>query len=205
MKIKLKFILTYIIFVIVMLISLFFGSSFENWLKNKDNQQIIDYFNLILNTPLTINMNELSSYNKERLISYIDKYFLSNISMSKETQFYLIMSPVNQLELARRIRAKNQFFIKEKELFKYLVNISTKYKNLKIYAFNNDPNLIQIEDYKDGIHCKYEITLHILDSINSDKYELNSNNLSKYIDDVHNISLNFDYEKYYYQIRTVMK
>lgn len=178
---------------------------FENWIKCKDNEQIIDYFKLILSTPQSINTNPLTNHYKERLAVFFNSYFFSNVSKERNTQFYLIISPVNELELARRIRAKNQFLAKQNEILTYLVNIGLQYENLKIFAFNNDPNLINIKDYKDGTHYTTSISLYILESLNSNKYVINFSNLKKYIDDVNNIAVNFDYEYYYNQIKEAVK
>ena len=89
MKIKLKFILTYIIFVIVMLISLFFGSSFENWLKLKPNLNDISKSALevhfvdvgqgdailIKNNNKTMLIDSGPAACEKQLLTYIDNVF----------------------------------------------------------------------------------------------------------------------------------
>ena len=177
---------------------------FDNWVKNKKNGQIKGYFNTILKTPLEYNNQHLSEEYKKDLHDYLDKYLFTNIAQAPETDFYIIISPVSDIELARRIRSYDPIFAKQCELLGYLVIKKNEYKNFKIYAFNDKPNLSSLEDYKDGTHYRPWINHYILEAIKNNENEINSENVQEYIDKVYNLAKQFDYEYYYNQIKKVV-
>lgn len=176
---------------------------FEKWLKHKNNEQIKDYFKKILDTPLEINKQNISEEYKKQLHKYLDEYLIENIKKYPNIEFDIVISPISNIELARRIRDKENQYAKYCEALKYLTSKKDSYSNLKLYAFNNDLNLSKIENYKDGTHYKTWVNHYILKSIKINKYELNSKNIDKYLKDVYNIAKQFNYEYYYNQIKNI--
>ena len=103
--------------------------------------------------------------------------------------------------MARRIRSYDPIFAKQCELLGYLVIKKNEYKNFKIYAFNDNPNLSRLEDYKDETHYRPWINHYILEAIKNNENEINSENVQEYIDKVYNLAKQFNFEYYYNQIK----
>ena len=135
---------------------------FEKWIEHKKHNQLKDYFNSILNTPKEINNNKLDSEYITKMHEYFDNYLFSNIKNAPDTKFYIVISPVCNLELAKRIREKDQKFEKQTEMLRYLVSKQAEYNNFEIYAFNDEKVVDALKkaqlydfvqaNYKNGIY-----------------------------------------------------
>ena len=114
-----------------------------------------------------------------------------------------MVSPVSEIELARRIRDKKQSSMKHFEMIKYLVSQQEKYKNFRIYAFNDDSSFSRIEDYKDGSHYRTEINYRILNSIKERRHEINALNIDSYLNADYKKALSVNFEYYYNLIKNL--
>ena len=173
---------------------------FEKWIEHKKHNQIETYFNSIIETPKEINNNKLDEQYITKMKEYFDNYLFTNIANAPDTKFYIIISPVCNLELARRIRDKQLTFEKQVEMFKYLVSQQSKYNNFEIYAFNDTRELGEIKYYKDGTHYETWMNYSILENIKNKKHRIDSTNVDKYLDNVKKLAKSVDFEYYYKKI-----
>lgn len=167
---------------------------FKNWLKHYNNPQIEADFNSLIETPSKINNSELSETYKKDLQKYIDDGIFEIVKNNPNTQFYFIIAPEVNLALAEEIRKDT--FRKKSFAWKYIVTQNKKYKNAKIFAFDDDDNITKIENFKDKYHYKNQINYLILQSIKNNEHILNENNIDKYIDKIYKKALNVNFDQY---------
>ncbi len=175
----------------------------QNWIDNKHINQVSEYFQEILTTPMEINKTPLDNNYRINMQKFYDDNLFSMVAKSPDTQFDFIVSPVSDIALAIKLRASNQNFAKYSATLKYLVSQQEKYKNFRIYAFNDDSSFSRIEDYKDGSHYRTEINYRILNSIKERKHEINAQNIDSYLDAEYKKALSVNFEYYYNLIRNL--
>ncbi|MDD3437015.1 MAG: hypothetical protein PHC64_07695 [Candidatus Gastranaerophilales bacterium] len=177
---------------------------FDNWIQNKDNWQIENSFNDLIKTPKKFYSPKVSTKEQREITDYLDKNILSVIEKNPKTQFYLILSPVSSLELAREIRTSdNQNFERQKTALKYLISENKKYTNLKIFAFDNLDNMGHIEDFKDLIHFHPRVNAYILNAIRDNRNILTSENVDEYIRQTYKKTSSYDFDYYVKKINEV--
>ncbi len=175
---------------------------FDNWIKNKENEQIKGVFKTIISTPSKINKNHVDVKYKTGLYDYLDKDFFEIIKNNPNVDFYVVIPPVSSLELAIYIRG--QSFEKYKLMLNYIVYKNAEYPNMKIYAFDNLDIIGKIEDFKDTSHFKPWIDYFILESIAQNNQRITPLNIDKYIKEVYNKALKTDFESYRSKIKSAM-
>lgn len=177
---------------------------FDNWLANKNNGQISAVFDTILNTPQNIFAQKVSDKEQQSIKDYINENILSIVKQNPQTNFYLVIPPVSSLELARELRSNDELsFSRQKMALKYLTSQNKKYKNLKIYAFDNLKDIGDIKNFKDLIHFSPRINSYILDSIRKNKEVITSQNIDEYLNQTYQKAISYDFNYYYYKIKSV--
>lgn len=144
---------------------------FDNWVKCKNNRQIKEAFQTILETPQKpIKPKYDKNYQKE-LQAYVDEYLLKLVKSNPNIEFNIIIPPVSNLELAIEIRNGN--FYKTELLLKYIAQKSSEYPNLKIFAFDNLKTIGKIEDFKDLTHYRTWVNEYCIKAIAENKHYVN--------------------------------
>lgn len=169
---------------------------FENWLKNKDDNQIKSDFDDLLSTPNEINKKALEENYIQGLKKYIEKDLLNIINDNPNIKFYIIISPVSDLRLAQSIRDNDLSFKKTALLLDILTDFQAKHPNAEIYAFDNLPDTGKMEYYKDLCHYKSRINYFILNSIAKKENQITKSNKEQYIQRVFNKAKNVNWQYY---------
>lgn len=167
---------------------------FKNWLKYYDDPQIDADFKTLIETPNKINTIPLEDSYKENLKKYLDNSIFEIVKNNPNTNFYFIIAPETDLALAEEIRKDT--FEKKSFAWKYIVAQNTKYKNSKLFAFDDNDNITKIENFKDKYHYKNWINYHILQSIKNNENFLNETNIDNYIDKIYKKAVNVNFEEY---------
>ena len=165
---------------------------FDKWLKYaSEDDQIQGAFTELLTK---INKNYIAGYNKQYK-KIIDSEILPLLRHSKTT-FSIIIPPYNALWWAPK-----KYFISEMmQPYIYLLQKTSKMKNVKIYWFYDENYVFEVENYKDLSHYHYSINSKQIDAIKNgsnvltlENYEekmadfickINEFNLQMYVDKI---------------------
>lgn len=178
---------------------------FDKWIKHKDNAQIKEAMEYILESQNKAELQSVSKKDSDKIYNFLYKNFFSVVEQNPNTEFYLVLPPVSTLELAREIRVNDTLnFNRQKVALKYMMIQGDKYKNLKIFAFDDVQSVGSIEKYKDLIHYSPAINSYMLDAIKSGKHIINSKNIDKYINRVYKKASSYNYQYYYNKIKNVL-
>jgi len=84
---------------------------------------------------------------------------------------------------------KNPYkYLLYKETLKYLVVHGSKYRNLKIYSFDELPYLNDLNNYRDMRHYNTEMNNVMLDAIRDESYIIDSDNISGFLKSIDTIN-----------------
>ncbi|SUW84360.1 hypothetical protein [Campylobacter hominis] len=180
---------------------------FDNWIKFKDDNQIKDAFNVIIDANKTISSGKFQNFSGdfEKQTKYLDDKILKFVKNYPQTDFILILPPYSTLYKAIKFQTKNKEFDFEMKLVKFLVNESKKYSNLKIYGFNDLNFTDDIANYKDLTHYSEKINSLMLKMISNKKGLLTPQNVNNYIEKVSLKAKNFNIEPYVNQVQKALE
>ncbi|SFS81472.1 hypothetical protein SAMN02910357_01992 [Succinivibrio dextrinosolvens] len=172
----------------------------ENWAENYQNQHMVNVLN-DLNNYYSIpprNLNKISDKDKAEIEKNVEENIESLVKAHPETTFYCYAQPYFKLEWALDLRRKEG---KEIEIYleflKEYVKLASKYKNFKLYGFDNLPFTFDVKNYNDTIHFSLEMSYKVLEYIRDDKYLLNSDNINDYIEEFKKGIYSFDLVKFH--------
>ena len=179
---------------------------FANWIKNKDNWQIKDAFKDMKNAILNLKngkIQSLANLNEQIVNSkkYIDEYLLKFVANEPDTEFLIVVPPYSRIHNHIEIRTKPNDFLTTKEVLRYLVQKSSEFKNLKIYAWGDTDYPDDIANYKDLTHYSHKFNSLMLSYIRDDIGLLTLENFDAYYAKFEKKSLKFDIMPYYEKIK----
>ena len=175
---------------------------FQNWIKYyPEDEQIKSEFSNIYKSENDIYTQDIDNSYKNEIIKYFDKYIFQLIANNPDVEFDFVISPRCNLQLAMDIRSNT--FNKMKYALMFFVNENEKYKNSKIFAFDDLNSIGQIKDYKDGTHYRSWINYFILESIKDDNHRLTSLNYDDYVNNVLAKAKNLDFKTYQQQVKKI--
>ena len=183
---------------------------FENWVKNKDDGQIKSSFQAIKTAISQIKngkIQSLANLNEQIVNSkkYIDEYLLKFVANEPDTEFLIVVPPYSRIHNYIEIRTKPNDFLTTKEVLRYLVQKSSEFKNLKIYAWGDTGYPDDIANYKDLTHYSHKFNSLMLSYIRDDIGLLTPENFEKYYAEFEQKSLEFDIMPYYEKIKDFIK
>ena len=112
-------------------------------------------------------------YLNKTLVMYIEKY--------KTTEFILILPPYTRIRYSLMAQYDKPTFEVYKSMIRYLVELSTKYENMKIYGWGDRAFLDDIANYKDTGHYHPSINVLMLKEIKDEKGLLTADNIDEYL------------------------
>ncbi|WP_297575556.1 hypothetical protein [uncultured Campylobacter sp.] len=169
----------------------------DNWLKNKNKNQIRATFEDVLDAIKEIKANN-TEYDKDvdkkmkNSKKYIDDYIVKFVKESPKTEFLMFIPPYSRIENSILVRYKKSDYKILYDGLKYLVEISSKYPNLKIYAWGDMDFVDDIANYMDLTHYSPKINSKMLLWIKEDKGLLTLENFDKYWETFTKKSMEFD-------------
>ncbi|MDA3046051.1 hypothetical protein OFO10_02645 [Campylobacter sp. VBCF_06 NA8] len=179
---------------------------FENWIKNKNNSQIRQAFDIIKNNVQKIKNGEIQSLENldEQILkskNYVDEYILKFVSQNPQTEFYLVLPPYSRIHNAIEFHTKKRDFLVTKEVLRYLVEQSKTHKNLKIYAWGDTDYPDNIANYKDLTHYSHKFNSLMLEYLRDGTGLLTPQNFDEYYAKFEQKSREFDLMPYYEKIK----
>lgn len=168
---------------------------FENWKKYyPEDSQIKDVFDDIYKSNDNIYTQDIDNVFKQDIQKYFDDYVFQIVKNNPKTEFNFIISPRCNLQLALDTRSDE--FKKIKYAMTVFTYESDKYKNSKIFAFDNENIIGDIKDFKDGSHYKSWINYYILEAIKNNTNMLTMTNIDDYFKSVLKKAQSVDLKKY---------
>ncbi len=169
----------------------------KHWFNPNDDYRVKSAYQNILNIIEAVENGEVSnakdSKKKERAsIKYLNQNILRFASSHPSTTFYLLLPPYSRLDNALLVQYHKSAYQRWQTSLRYLVAMSHKYKNIKIYGWGSEPFIDDMSNYKDRFHYSHKINSWILDAIASDKGRLTNSNIKQYIDVFTKKSMDFN-------------
>lgn len=169
----------------------------DKWFAAKNNSQIRNAFRSISSTAKKIDKGKsISLAGIDEKISkakdYIDKYVLEIVKRHPDTKFLMVFPPYSRIYYARWAQYNKPIFKVHQSIIRYLATKSEKFKNLKVYGFEDRDFVDNIANYKDPKHYDQSINSFMLKEIQENRGRLNSLNVDLYLEICNNKALNFD-------------
>ncbi len=169
----------------------------DKWFKAKNNSQIKGAFSAIVSTTKKIEKGEIvtdtemdkkiatsKQYLNETIIDYAKKY--------PTTEFILIIPPYSRMQNAIDAQYNKPRFERVKQSIRYLVDASSRIKNIKVYGWGDTNYPDDIAHYKDLGHYHYSFNSQMLKYIKDKKGLLTNQNINKYLEVFTQKSLDYD-------------
>lgn len=152
--------------------------SINNW-NEKSKNHLIKEFTNIKNEEKYIDLN--IKENKK----YIDDNIITFIKQNPNINFYIIIPTYSRLfykinKYTEYKTNKNVYYSIYKKSLIYLIQECEKYKNVKIYGFDDLDYADNIANYKDLAHYNIDMNSMQLDAIKNDTNRLTPQNIDKY-------------------------
>lgn len=141
----------------------------------------------------------------QQVRQYYDKNFFYFVKKHPETQFYMVIPPTATLGWAETIKNNNNYFLRQKDMLKFFVEKSMKYKNFKVYFFDNIPEVGNIENFRDFVHYSPKIDNLIINSIRENKNILTLNEIDPYFEGIIKRAQNINYAYYVKKAQETVK
>lgn len=139
-----------------------------------------------------IEKNEiLPSYDKKKMEGISQNYIFKFVSENPQINFYFIIPPYQRLFYKMPLeyhngRTANQFYTEYKEMFKWFVMESAKYKNAKIYGFDDTDYPNTLTNYNNLTHHNIDMNSMQIDAIASGTHILTPENIDEYLQTMEN-------------------
>ncbi len=121
----------------------------------------------------------------------IDKYVLKFVEENPDTTFYIILPPFYRYHFAFMMQGFVRYNFHE-EIVRYFVDKSQVHENLKIYGFETQDFLNDINLYMDIKHYHDKVNMFIIQSIAKGKFLLTVDNIDAYFETSAKLALDFD-------------
>lgn len=169
----------------------------KNWFKMKDNAQVKDAFNSVLETIKLIKQGKkIIDYDLNNNViksrRYIDDNLMIYIASHLDTEFILILPPYSRIKFAIDAQYNELSFRRYKESVRYLVSKSAQFSNMKVYGWGNHAFVGKISNYKDLIHYEHKINSWMLGAIKRNEGLLTASNIEAYLRLLTHKSLNYN-------------
>ncbi len=169
----------------------------DNWFKAKNNGQIKGAFSAIVNSTKKIEKGEVvTDKNKNKKIATSKKYLNETIidyaKKYPNTEFILIIPPYSRMHNAIDAQYNKPKFERVKQSIRYLVDASSRIKNIKVYGWGDTNYPDDIAHYKDLTHYHYSFNSQMLKYIKEKKGLLTNQNINKYLEVFTQKSLDYD-------------
>ena len=175
---------------------------FQNWLKYYPvDDQIKEQFYIMYKLMDFLYVQDIDNYFKDGIQKYLDEYIFQLVKDNPDVEFDFVISPRCKLQLAIDIRTDS--FQKMMYVLRAFVNENEKYKNLKLFAFDDEDAIGKVEDYKDGSHYRSWINYYILEAIKNNKNLITSSNYYDYLRNVFLQAKNVDFNEYKQQVQEI--
>ena len=163
--------------------------SFDGFKTWSDDQK--KYF--IKNIQYYQNKNfALVNFNKQDLQNYIERSIFRFVKQNPQTNFYFIIPTHPRLlylfpsKIWTKNRSPQQFLHDWQDIMKYFVKKSAKYKNVKIYGFDDLDYANNLSNYCDDVHYNIDMNLMQLDAIANGTHILTPENIDEYLQTMEN-------------------
>lgn len=122
--------------------------------------------------------------NLNQILPYIEKH--------PETEYIIFFPPYSMLYWEQLVI---QDELKEKlEMYQYAIEQLLPYENVKIYYFQGEDVIENLDEYRDYTHYKPKYNRYIFDCVKGDKNRLTLDNYKEEIQKVYEKTTNYDYE-----------
>jgi hypothetical protein len=154
----------------------------EKWIKyqTKDEQikQAIEFINTKEQKLISSDRLEVELKNVK---SYIDEYVISIVAKNQQTEFLFIFPPYYRAWHSINSKYNEKDFKIHLFALKYFAEQSSRYNNMKVYAFDNNDFTSDIVNYKDLGHYHYNINSYMIEHISKNQPQIRLDNVDTYI------------------------
>ena len=129
----------------------------------------------------------LPPYDKEKMQEYVRKYVFELVAENPQINFYFIIPTYQRLAYKFPIDSGYPRWSKQiKEMFVWFVNEGAKYKNARIYGFDDTNYPDTFANYKDLQHYNVDMNSMQLDAIADGTHILTPQNIDEYLQTMEN-------------------
>ena len=170
----------------------------ENWIKNPAPSWDKDFilYKLPHAASKSINKSKLEKAVKlkNEKLDYLRNYVLFVAKRYHKTTFHFLFPPYYQFVHADERQNNQNKFLQYQSAIRFIVSKtkSKRYKNIKVYGFDDMLFTNDISNYTDLVHFKPEINLLMLDAIANKTHLLMPENVEDYLARSEKLAFDFD-------------
>ncbi|RUM71967.1 MAG: hypothetical protein DSZ09_02180 [Sulfurovum sp.] len=181
---------------------------FDHWIAHRNQANMKHALYLITKSLKEIEKSKHST-NQQRIIAgltrskqYLNHCIVGYVQKYPKTEFIAIIPPYSRLVYALEAQKDIDSFAVYLQSIKYLVRVSKKYPNLKIYAWGNHAFLDDLANYRDLTHFSEKINSWMLHAIQKKEGLLTIQNIDTYLDVFMKKALAYDFTEIAKKIAT---
>ncbi|MFC1546022.1 hypothetical protein ACFL4I_01210 [Pseudomonadota bacterium] len=163
-------------------------SGIENWVHNKKGRGKAIHSRVQRHIKRPIASEKEYKEKLELSQEIIERSLFSSIESHKGVEFYVVFPPYSRF-LYSLWKNKNPYkFLLYKETLRYFVKEGSKYKNLKIYSFDDMQYLDDLNNYRDMRHYNTDMNEMMLDAIANGKHLITIENVDAFLEVINKMS-----------------
>ena len=180
----------------------------ENWIKNPAPSWDKDFIPIRLPYAANKSLNKSSLQEpiklKREKLDYLRSYVLFIAKRYPKTTFHLLFPPYYQFVHADERQNNQNKFLQYQSAIRFIVSKTIKFKNIRVYGFDDMPFTNDIANYTDLVHFKPEINLLMLDAIANKTHILTPENVEDYLARSEKLAFDFDIVKLNNEVQKIL-
>ena len=189
--------------------SIRFGG-WENWIKYPAPSWEKDFIPVRLPLAAKLSIHKKESLGEEKPLtrsrkSYLRDHVIRVFKRYPKTTVHLIFPPYYRYVHANERQNDPVKFLQYQAAIRFVAKKTKKYKNIKVYIFDELPFTADIANYTDLTHFKPEYNIFILDAIAKGEHLITSENVEQYLSDTAKIFYDFDLVKLNNEVQEIVK
>lgn len=122
----------------------------------------------------------------------IESSLFSIIKENTSVNFHVVFPPYSRFLYALWKKKNPYKYLLYKETLRYLVMEGSKYKNLKVYSFDDLLYLNDLNNYRDMRHYNIDMNKNILESIKNENNVINVHNIDSFMVSIDRLNASYD-------------
>ncbi|MFC1546088.1 hypothetical protein ACFL4I_01560, partial [Pseudomonadota bacterium] len=114
----------------------------------------------------------------------IDNSLFSIIEANQSVDFHVVFPPYSRFLYSLWFQKNPYKYLLYKETLKYLVTEGSKYKNFKVYSFDDMQYLDDLDNYRDMRHYNTDMNEAMLTAIGSGEHIITTDKLDVFIESI---------------------
>ncbi len=171
-------------------------SGIDNWTTNPKGRGKNVYSRIKKHLKQKHKINKKYAKDTKEAFDIISTQLLSTISNNQDVTFHIIFPPYSRFLYSLWKKENPKKYLSYQKTLRHLSSESNKYKNLKVYVFDDLDYLSDINNYRDMRHYNLEMNSKILEYIKAGRYIKDSHDIENIINKADKMNSEYDISEF---------